>query len=769
MPVTIDAEAEVITDDARDDDEIISIINAELSVSDSSYSGENDNEDAYKYYNGDPRGDEIEGRSQIVSTDVADAIEWILPQVIKAMVSKGSVVTFDPLGPEDEDQADLETEFVHDVFMKENEGFLNLYEFVKDALLTRNGVFKIYYDNYDHVQTERYTGLNEMEFQVLLAQPNVQPVEIKASVDEAAAMQQSMQQQQQAPQGMQPMTPAEPPMMYDVAIEVKETKGRVKVDCINPDDFRVNSDHTSLDLSDARFTAHLMTKTRSDLIEEGYDPELVMELPTSSTSDSANTYRSDSWLETENYTEDPSQEEIEISECIIRMDKDGRGVASLHKVTAVGHTTVSHILDVELVSDVPFVSTTAIIMSHKYQGKSIYDRLKQLQDQKTSLWRNILDNLYLQNNREKEVLEGQVNIDDLLVSRPGGVKRVKQMGAIRELEVQPIGQEGYQMLGYLDQVRTGRVGVSPETAGVDLDWGESVGSNGVDRIMTAKEELTGLMIRTIAETGLKKAYLKIRDLLVRNQDSITKFKYKGQWKPVNPSEWGVRSRMSVQVGTGTGDDRMKITALNQVLAYQEKILMNPQQTLVDEPQIYNALDELARVSGLVGADKYFNDPSHPEARQKKQQKQQQQQQDEQRKKQLEQMAVEAQLKLGEAEQMKGQAALQAQQAKIMTEQAKLQAQQIENEKNAQIEALKLQLDKIKQDLAEAEASAKLEFEYEKLRTEEALKLTEMEVAAQRDLSRQEQDNKEGKTDDGQEGGRSGVEGGDEAGGRGTPA
>lgn len=744
MPVTIDVEAETITEDAKDDNDIIAIINAELSVSDSAYSGSNDSEDAYKYYNGDPRGDEIEGRSQIVSTDVADAIEWILPQVIKAMVSKGAVVTFDPLGPEDEDQADLETEFVHDVFMKENEGFLNLYEFVKDALLTRNGIFKIYYSDYDRIQTERYSGLNEMELQVLLAQPNVQPIEIQATVDETAAMQQQMQQMQQAAP-MQAMTPAEPPMLYDVVIEVKETKGRVVVDCVDPDDFRVNADHTSLDLSDARFTAHLMTKTRSELIEEGYDPELVMELPTSSTSDSSD--RSDGWSETENYTEDPSQEEVEISECIIRMDKDGSGIATLHKVTAVGHTTASHVLDVEPVTDMPFVASTAIIMSHKYQGKSIYDRLKQLQDQKTSLWRNILDNLYLQNNREKEVLEGQVNIDDLLVSRPGGVKRVKQMGAIRELEVQPIGQEGYQMLGYLDQVRTGRVGVSPETAGVDLDWGESVGSNGVDRIMTAKEELTGLMIRTIAETGLKPAYMKIRDLLVRNQNSVTKFKYKGQWKDVNPTQWGIRSRMSVQVGTGTGDDRMKITALNQVLAYQEKILMNPQQTLVDEPQIYNALDELARVSGLVGADKYFQDPTHPESQQKKQQQQQQQQQDEQRKKQLEQMAVEAQLKLGEAEQMKGQAALQAQQAKIMTEQAKLQAQQIESEKNAQIEALKLQLDKLKQDLDEAEKGARLEFDYEKLRTEEALKLTELEVSAQRDLSKQEQDNKEGKTDE----------------------
>jgi len=669
-----------------------------------------------------------------------------MPQIIKAMVAKGPVVEFDSIGPDDDTQAQLETEFTHDVFMKENEGFLNLHEFIKDALMQKNGIFKIYYDESAETKTERYDGLTQPEVEMLLQHPDVELVNMEESVDEQAAQQQQQQlqqmqqqmmqvqdpqQQQQMGQQLQQMQQQPPPMLISLEVEVTKSRGKITVDCVAPEEFRINQHHDSLNLDTARFTAHVRLRTKSQLIEQGYDPEVIMNAGENLSNNYERDYRFAAQDETvysdPNYSEDPSQELLEVSECYMMIDTERTGVAKLMQVTVLGSDDPTDVLEMTPMEENPFVSSSCIIMSHKFFGLSIYDRLVQLQDLKTSLWRNIMDNLYLQNNREKEVVETQVNLDDLLVSRPGGIKRVKQPGMIRELEVQPIGQEGYQMLDYADQVRTGRVGVSPDTAGQVDALGTAVGSEGVAQLMSAKEELTGLMVRAIAETGLKPAYVKIRNLLVRYKDSETAFKFKGVWQKVNPSQWGDRSRTTVVVGTGTGDDQRKVGAIQQVLAYQAQLVVDPRNILVDQMQAYEALDEFCRVSGLDSASPYFLDPSSEEGQQKQQQLDKTQQEDKEKQDQLNQAMAKAQTELGQAEMMKGQAALESQKAKVQVEQGKMMMdgvkQQAENDKAS----MEQQLDAMQTQLTAMKDSQRLAFDYAKLEQDEALSLTEMEL------------------------------------------
>ena len=771
-------------DEPLDEDSILSIVAAEMSqAATGSFVTEIDGnrQDSLDYYLGNPRGDEQEGRSQVVSTDVADAIEWIMPQIIKAMVAKGPVVEFDAIGADDELQAEMETEFTHDTFMKENEGFLNLYEYVKDALMQKNGIFKIYYDETDKVKTERYDGLNQQELEMLMQQDGVEIVNMEERVDERVmrereqqiqqaqqqyqqaqqqaqqmpqqleqqAMQQgqqrlqrSQQQLQQMGQQIQKMTQQPPAMLYAVTVDVTTTHGKVRVDCVAPEDFRVNQHHDSLGLDEARFTAHVRLRTKSDLIEEGYDLDLIMDTEDNLTNNYEREYRfsmqDENVYSDPNYSEDESQTMLEVSECYMKIDLEKTGVAKLMQITVLGSDDPTNILAIEPCEEMPFVASTCIIMAHKFFGLSVYDRLKQLQDMKTSLWRNIMDNLYLQNNREKEVVEDQVNLDDLLVSRPGGIKRVKQPGMIRELEVQPIGQEGYQMLDYMDQVRTGRVGVSPDTAGNVDALGTAVGSEGVAQLLSAKEELTGLMVRVIAETGMKPAYLKIRNLLVRYKDNTTAFKFRGEWTNVNPSDWGDRSRTTIKVGTGTGDDQRKVGAIQQVIAYQSQALQTPDNTLVFAPQVYEAMDEFCRASGLKSAASYFLDPAGKEGKGKEQEHKKTQDEASAKQDQMNQAMAQAQKQLGEAEVMKGQAALQSQQAKIQIEQGKQQMegmkQKSQNEKDQmQMEmdgmkaAMQMQLDETKTQLTAMKDGQKQAFDYAKLEQDEALKLTEMEL------------------------------------------
>ena len=205
----------------------------------------------------------------------------------------------------------------------------------------------------------------------------------------------------------------------------------------------------------------------------------------------------------------------------------------------------------------PWVSTTAFLMSHKFQGISITDRLKQIQDQKTALWRNMFDNMYLQNNQRNVVIEGQVNMDDLLVSRPGGIIRAKRLDAITPLITPQLGVDAYNMMSYLDQVRAGRTGVDPDGQANPVNIGDRVGSQGVERLMNAKEELVGLIIRVIAETGIKPLCTKIRDLSIEHIDSVVDFRFRGQWHKINPSAWPERTQCTVRVGTGTGNHQLQ--------------------------------------------------------------------------------------------------------------------------------------------------------------------------------------------------------------------
>ena len=432
-----------------DDTQILNIVGQELS--NAAGGNENDTIDANRQaalaaYLGDSEP-VPEGRSSVVSTDVADAIEWIMPEIVKAFTQNNEVVTFDPQFEGDEKQAELESKYVYDILMKDNNGFIVIHQFIKDALMQKNGFIKVFYNDEEEVTTDHYTGLTEVEYNMVIADPDVEVLEESIEMSE-----------QNIP-------------IFDIKIKRTINNKKLCVISVPPEEFRVNRMHNSVDLSEARFTAHVTSKTRSDLVAEGFSKDLVDSLPTNSPVNEDTDYRF--YMQGEvtepdgDLTSDPSQHIVQISECYMRMDANEDGIAELVKVTVAGWDSPSKLLDIEEIDEIPFISSTAILMSHKLFGLSIYDRLIEIQNQKTSLWRNILDNMYLQNNQRTIVVENQVNLDDLMISRPGGIIRVKRDGAVTPYPTPPLSSDSYKMMDYLDQVRAGRAGVSPEGAVTD--------------------------------------------------------------------------------------------------------------------------------------------------------------------------------------------------------------------------------------------------------------------------------------------------------------
>lgn len=662
--------------------EVLSIIGNELSSSQSFQ----DWETPLDYYLGNPNGKEVEGRSSVVSTDVADAIEWIMPQIMKSFTQNNEVVVFDPISPDDELQADLESQFVYDIMMKDNDGFIILHQFVKDALLHNNGIIKVYYERKENVTTQAFSGLTAEQVIVAAQDENVDVLEFEEYPDGTSA----------------------------IKIAIKSTSGRVVLESIPPEQFRLNSDHNSINLDGAKFTAHVVSRTISDLIKEGYDPVLL-----DSIGDNIGEFPSDFRFYAQNesvdhdswHNGDPSMRELDVAECYMQIDVNGDGIAEYCKITVAGRNTPTNILSIEEMSYSPWVSTTGILMSHKFRGLSIFDRLRQIQDQKTSLLRNILDNVYLQNNQRNIVVEGQVNMDDVLVSRPGGIIRAKRIDAILPLQTPPLGQDAFNMMNYLDSVRAGRVGVAPEGEVTPQRIGERVGSEGVAQLLTAKEELVGLIVRVIAETGVKPLCTKIRDLCTKHIDSVQDYKLRGMWIKTVPSQWMQRTRTTVRVGTGTGNHQKQINALGQVIQLQGTIQQVPGQTLVNPAKVYATIDDFCKFSELNGASKYFLDPSSPEGMQASQQTAQAMQQEQQKQEQQNMALLQAQVQLSQAELQKAQ------------------AQQDNVALKAQIEQLKSQLENARNvaDAAGADADRSLKkFEIE---TKAAIELTKIEAQA----------------------------------------
>ena len=682
------------------EEEILKIVSSELSNSEQNL----DFETPLDYYLGNPRGDEQTGRSQVVSTDVADAIEWIKPQIMKSFTQNNEIVIFDPISPDDELQAEIESQYVYEVLMKENNGFVILHQLVTDLLLQNNGFIKVYHQEKKDITKEKnYSGLTPQQLQAVAAQPNAEILDYEEIME------------------FNPET-GQPSVSFKAKVAITFTESRIIVESVDPGDFRCNSDHNSVDMENARFTAHLMTKTISELREEGIPEKIVKKLIEEASSDdsfSNSDYRFAA--QGEDSSDDPngdeSTQEVNIAECYMFADLDDDGIAERVKITVGGHSTPNVLIDSETIDYCPWINGTAILMSHKWRGLSIYDRLKQIQDIKTVLLRNTLDNIYLQNNQRHKVIENQVMMSDLMVSRPGGVVRVKNMAAVEPLVTPPVGQDVFTMMNYMDGIRASRAGVSPEGELQQHKIGERVGSQGLERLMSAKEELVGLIIRIVAETAVKPLCTKIRNLCTSHLDAIRDFRFRGQWFQVNPATWPMRSRCTVRVGTGTGNHERKIAAVREILDRQVALQQTPSGGLLVTPaSTFKAFDDFCKFSGLNSAVGYLVDPQSPEGQQAAQAAAQQQK-----------IAQEEQ-----AKQMQMQLEFQAKLANAEVEKAR--AQMLNVELKSQLESAKTQFEGLKQRLEEGKAIAnedtqreKLDLDRDRFYTETGLKVAELKL------------------------------------------
>tara|TARA_R100000781_G_scaffold55256_2_gene35999 strand:- start:1985 stop:4168 length:2184 start_codon:yes stop_codon:yes gene_type:complete len=566
-----------------------------------------------EYYFGEPFGNEQEGRSQVVSTDVSDVVESILPTLLRTFAASDDVVRCDPVTAEDEEVAKQATDYLNYVFNKDNDGFVALYTLFKDALIQKNGIAKIYWNTSEKREQETYEKLSDDEYTMLIDEDGVEVKEHSEYSDEdAITAKQKMMEQTDDPMLMQQIEDQPVPMLHDCVITRIETFGKVKIEAIPPEEFLI--ERRAKSLQDANFLAHRTTQTRSQLIEAGFDADLVNSLP----SDISDKYNEEKITRYNNLDYDydsnageASTDEITVFECYAKMDVEGDGIAKLRKVTMAGTGGYS-ILDDELCDSIPFISITPIMVPHRFFGRSVSEMTEDLQLIKSTVMRQLLDNMYLTNNNRVAVMDGQVNLDDLLTNRPGGVVRTKGSPGqvMMPMQTQTINQQAFPLLEYLDTVREQRTGITRYSQGMDADSLNKT-ATGVNVILTQAQMRVELIARIFAETGVKDMFGKIFELVVKHQDKERIIKIRNSFVPFRPMEWRNRCNVSINVGLGTGSRDQQLSILNNILQTQLKALElqgTPAGPMVNLRNIYNTLSKIVENAGLKNTGLFFTDP-----------------------------------------------------------------------------------------------------------------------------------------------------------------
>ena len=456
------------------------------------------------------------------------------------------------------------------------------------------GYVKVYWNEERTTKTERYKGLTAPEVQELLDDKDVEITEQEETTELI-----------NTPMGPQPVT------MFSVVLKRTFTKGRAVVEPVPPEELTVDDKLDRVSLEHADFVCHTLQRTRSALIEEGFDKDLVYSLPSYTEQYDERRSRHDAAEERgtsldRNITSDDSMELVEIDEAYMYIDYDGDGVAEFRRIVIGSGTTV--VLENEEADMLPFVAMTSIPLPHTHVGVSWMELVVDLQNINTTLTRQLLNNMYRTNNPRTVVGRG-VNISDLLNDLPNAPIRATNIDQLRVEPTQPVIAQVLPAFDMLEGMAERRTGVTRRSMGLDSDTLSRVNESAFLGTEENANQRLEALARIIAESGIKPLFLKLHQLMLTHQEDTFEAKLGGQWAKISPAEWKERDNMTVMVGLGTGNRQGQMLAVGKVQEIQEKFVGGGKADLVTDQQLFNSAAKVVELAGLHNPEKYFTDPS----------------------------------------------------------------------------------------------------------------------------------------------------------------
>jgi hypothetical protein len=591
---------------------------------------------AQAYYLGRLFGNEQEGRSEVVMTEVRDTVLAIIPDLLRIFTQTTTIVQFIPSNSKTVEQADQATDYVNHIFWNDNAGFEIFHNCLKDALTVKTGVIKWHWSDDIEVTEADYSGISHDQLLLLQREEDLEIIEAEpVTKTEAVSMNGNV------------IVPAE--VVYDVRIRRKRKKQRVVLECIPPEEFLI--DRETRDLDTSRYIGHRSLKTVSQLIDMGYDADEVENISNSD----------DSYYLTnlEAITRNPAinifsrdtgpnsaLKRFVYVESWIRIDRDGDGIAELRKVCSIG----PHILFDEVADEVPFAVFCPDPTPHLLIGQSVADQTMDLQLIKSAVVRDTLDSLKQSINPRTVVVEGQVNLDDVMNNEIGNIIRARQPGMVQSLDTPFQGQYALPVIQYLDQVKENRTGINAGANGLDADALQSTTPTAVNAAVQAGQARKEMIARLFADNGMKRLMKGIYRMVVRHQDKPRMIRLRDKFVEMDPRFWDSDLDCVPNVALGRGTDQQSLAFLAQVAGKQEQIiqLLGPDNPLAPVDKYRETLAEMCHLAGFKDETKFFGDVT-PQQLQQHAQQQPQKQDPTMMLAQIEQQKVQVQAQKNQAE------------------------------------------------------------------------------------------------------------------------
>lgn len=543
---------------------------------------------AAEYYRGAPFGDEEQGRSQVVLTEVRDTIQSIMPSLMRIFTSGQRIVEYMPRTGEDVPTAEQASDAVNFIFNEMNPGFQILYSAFKDALLKKVGVVTWWAESEDRVVERHFSGLVREELLLMMQQnPNAQLVYANP----------------------EPVSDPMMPETYSVCVRLVDQERKYRVRALPPECFicdrRARDTDKFFDLVGYRDLV-----TVSELIEMGFNEEDVLEHGSPGEDNLWIAQMEEfernrgTYFPTDN--DDPTLRRVKYMKIFMRIDKDGDGIAELRCIECIGRDCF--ILKDEIVDHVPFAVFCPDPEPHAIFGHSVADVTMDLQRIKSHVMRATLDSLAQSIFPRTAIVEGQVNVDDVLNKEVGAVIRMRQAGAVQDLSTAFVGQPAMGIIEYIDEIKAQRTGVTPASQGLDADLLQSTTKAAVTAQISASQERIELIARTFAENGMKQLFGGLLKMICRHQDKPLLVRLRGEYTQVDPTTWDPNMDCSVSVALGRGDDAQQMAFLTTVAQKQEQIIqmMGLDNPLVKLSQYQSTLSQIVRKAGYKNPDAFFS-------------------------------------------------------------------------------------------------------------------------------------------------------------------
>ena len=563
------------------DEELRSAVDSEVSES-AAWTGSDlagDRERNMAYYLGQPMGNEVKGRSQVVSWDVFEVVESALPDLLEPFFAGDHICEFEPAAPGDEEYCEQATDVINHLIKKKNPGFLIFNTWIKDGFLAKVGIVRSWQDATRKVKRERYQGITEQQLAMLANDQRI-TIETHDAADDPSAPGQSL---------------------HDVELVIDQGPVGIRIENVEPGAF-ILSRHAKK-MADVTCIGELRTYTRSDLVGMGFDRARVELLSDYQAAPDA--FALDADRPESGDTGDGANQQLTLFFGFVKLDFDADGIAEWRRVFMAGND----ILENEEVDDHEYSLWSPILLPHRIIGMALADPVVSIQDTKTSLQRQYLDSLYLANNPTTYAIDGQVNLDDLLSTRIGKVVRVKSQLAAGPMQTSLVANESLQGIELMNTVREERIGISRLNQGLDADSLNKT-ATGAQIANTRDQKRALMMLRVFAETGCKDLCKRLLRLTCEYQDKPATIRLRNEWVEYDPRGWSSEMDVNINVGLGTGDKSQTIQFLGMMGAYFQQAA--PIGVVTPE-NVYNLGKMLLKAGNIQGGEtRLLTDPSTAE-------------------------------------------------------------------------------------------------------------------------------------------------------------